>query len=284
MKFRIILSVFLFTIVLANDLQGQSDEWTRNFPKKIEKVDSFPEKEKLWVFVMAGQSNMAGRGLVEPEDTIANPRIIALNNKGEWIKAKEPLHLYQPKLTGLDMGISFASELLKKVDKDVAIALVPIAMGGSSIDYWLNDKEFHGVNLLTNLEKKVQLALDKGSLKGILWHQGESDAFLEKIPGYEDKLEILFQFFRSYSEKESLPIVCGELGSFSPDKERNILWGMINRKIEEVAHQDPNLILVRTGDLKAKSDNVHFNAQSQRTLGIRYAKAYLQLIDLNSKT
>ncbi|MGB7843140.1 MAG: sialate O-acetylesterase, partial [Salinimicrobium sp.] len=124
---------------------------------------------------------------------------------------------------------------------------------------------------------------EKGSLKGILWHQGESDAFLEKIPGYEDKLKTLFQFFRSYPEKENLPIVCGELGSFSTGRERNILWEMINSKIEEVEHLDPNLILVRTEDLKAKSDNVHFNAQSQRTLGIRYAKAYLQLIDSNSK-
>jgi hypothetical protein len=26
-------------------------------------------KENVWVFIMAGQSNMAGRGIVEPEKT-----------------------------------------------------------------------------------------------------------------------------------------------------------------------------------------------------------------------
>jgi len=39
-----------------------------------------PAKKKVWVFVMAGQSNMAGRGQVEPEDTVANERILAINN------------------------------------------------------------------------------------------------------------------------------------------------------------------------------------------------------------
>lgn len=282
MKFsKIILSIFLLTAVWVHDLQGQSDERTKNFPKEIKKVDSFPQKENLWVFVMAGQSNMAGRGLVEPEDTLSTPRTIALNHNGEWIEAKEPLHLYQPELTGLDMGTSFANELLKNVDKDITIALVPVAMGGSSVDYWLNDKEFHGVNLLSNFKKKLRLAQEKGTLKGILWHQGESDAFLEKIPGYEGKLLTLFHFFRSYSTIENLPIVCGELGSFSLDKEKK--WEMINKKIEEVTYQYPNLTLVNTGDLKAKSDNVHFNGQSQRILGIRYAQAYLHLISSNSK-
>ncbi|MEQ8808135.1 MAG: sialate O-acetylesterase, partial [Imperialibacter sp.] len=33
-------------------------------------------KPQTWVFVMAGQSNMAGRGIVEPQDTVTNPRIL----------------------------------------------------------------------------------------------------------------------------------------------------------------------------------------------------------------
>lgn len=268
---------------MGSDLQGQNDVRTKNFPTTSKKIDSFPDKKNLWVFVMAGQSNMAGRGFVQAGDTLSNPRIIAMNTDGQWIEGKAPLHKYQPQVTGLGMGMSFAKELLKNVDKNVTIALVPLAMGGSSIDSWLNDKEFRGIKLSGNFKSKIRLALEKGTLKGILWHQGESDAFLEKIPYYEDKLETLYQFFRQYAQQEDLPIISGELGAFPSDSERNILWQMINEKIEKLALKDPNLILVRTDDLKAKSDNVHFNAHSQRVLGTRYAKAYQHLISQTKK-
>ena len=283
MKVKRIVSSFLILLFIGSDLQGQNDVRTKNFHTTFKKIDSFPDKKNLWVFVMAGQSNMAGRGIIQAGDTLSNPRIIAMNTNGQWIEAKAPLHNYQPQVTGLDMGMSFAKELLKNVDKNVTIALVPLAMGGSSIDYWLNDKEFNGIKLSSNFKSKIRLALEKGTLKGILWHQGESDAFLEKIPNYEDNLETLFQFFRQYSQQEDLPIISGELGAFSCDSERKILWQMINEKIERVALKDPNLILVRTDDLKAKSDNIHFNAPSQRVLGIRYAKAYQHLISQNKK-
>ena len=46
--------------------------------------------EKVWVFILAGQSNMAGRGKIEAEDTISAPRILTINDKGDIIPAKEP--------------------------------------------------------------------------------------------------------------------------------------------------------------------------------------------------
>ncbi|MBK8280134.1 MAG: hypothetical protein IPK94_08490 [Saprospiraceae bacterium] len=39
---------------------------------------------------MAGQSNMAGRGLLEPEDTIPDPRIFTLDVSDHWVQAKSP--------------------------------------------------------------------------------------------------------------------------------------------------------------------------------------------------
>jgi len=61
------------------------------------------DKKKTWVFILAGQSNMAGRGVVEAEDTITHPRIKTIDKNGNIILAKEPLHFYEPTMAGLDM-------------------------------------------------------------------------------------------------------------------------------------------------------------------------------------
>lgn len=80
--------------------------WTKNFPKSTVYVNSTPKKENLWVFVMAGQSNMAGRGFVEPMDTIQSKRILTINKNNQIIQAKEPLSIYEPAFIGLDCGLS----------------------------------------------------------------------------------------------------------------------------------------------------------------------------------
>lgn len=254
-----------------------------NFPKQTLYVKSFPPKKNVWVFIMAGQSNMAGRALVEPQDTISNPRVISINKDNQWVFAKEPLHFYQPKLTGLDCGMSFAKDLLPHLKKKTVIVLLPCAVGGSSISYWLNDSTFNGVHLKSSFEEKVDLAKKIGVIKGIIWHQGESDAFDNKIPVYGENLKELFSFFRSYIGNEKLPIVLGELGTYTKKEEMRENWAKITEIIREEAASDKYCALVHTGDLKPKEDFIHFDSSSQRTLGKRYAEAYLKLTGKGAK-
>lgn len=72
--------IFLF---MMSDLQSQDDVRTKNFATTSKKTDSFPDNKNLWVFVRAGLPNMAGRGLVQAEDTLPNPRIIAMDANGD---------------------------------------------------------------------------------------------------------------------------------------------------------------------------------------------------------
>ena len=53
---------------------------------------SLPDSTKLDLFLLVGQSNMAGRGKVEPADQIINPRIWVLNQEQKWSPAVDPLH------------------------------------------------------------------------------------------------------------------------------------------------------------------------------------------------
>jgi len=244
------------------------------FPKTEIKVDKLPDKENIWVFLLAGQSNMAGRGLVEPQDTIPSDRVLSLNKNGEIIIAKEPLHFYEPYLTGLDCGLSFGKELIRHIPDSISILMIPTAVGGTSISQWLGDSTFRDVQLFKNFTKKMNIGRNYGTIKGVLWHQGESDATNPKdIEFYKDRLSELLSKFRETIDIENMPIIIGELGSFSKNFDN---WKRINNQVELYVLTDSNSSIVKTSDLKDKGDKVHFNSQSQRILGKRFANEYIK--------
>src|SRR4026209_1101370 len=114
------ISILLAIVFSASCNQKIVVERTTYFPKRIEAMREIPKKENVWVFIMAGQSNMAGRGIVEPEDTVSNKRILSIDKNGELILAKEPLHWYEPERTGLDCGLSFGKTIIKKIPDSIS--------------------------------------------------------------------------------------------------------------------------------------------------------------------
>ena len=269
---RVILLAIIFSVSCS---RKTAVERTTYFPKQIDVMPKKENKENIWIFIMAGQSNMAGRGIVEKEDTIPDKRILSINKDGQLINAKEPLHFYEPTLTGLDCGLSFAKSLIKKIPDKVSILIIPTAVGGSSISQWLNDSVHRNVKLLSNFFAKVEIAKQNGVIKGILWHQGESDANENDIPLYKQRLGLLFSKFRAAVGNNDLPIMLGELGSFS-DNPAN--FNLLNKQMHEYATEDKNCSVISTKDLKDKGDHLHFNSKGQRAMGKRFAKAYLKFL------
>jgi hypothetical protein len=262
----------LFLILFLS--ASQKDPRSEFFPKVEEKPEAIPSKENLWVFILAGQSNMAGRGKVEPLDTIPDPRILTINKTGELILAKEPLHFYEPTLTGLDCGVSFGKELLKYIPDSVSILLIPTAVGGSAIQQWISDETYRNVPLFSNFKEKTAIGKQYGTVKAILWHQGESDSSSsETIEKYDSQLGVLFGMFRAEVGNPTLSICFGRLGSFSKTDES---WQAINSKMEDYQKTDPFSYLIQTKDLNHKGDFIHFDSNGQRAMGISYAKAFLQ--------
>ena len=262
--------------MLVMGITGYSQtERTLNFPTTHPYPQSMPARNKVWIFILAGQSNMAGRGVVEPQDTIPNDRILAINSRNEIVVAKEPLHFYEPDLTGLDCGMAFARRLLEDVDQDIFVLLVPVAVGGSSSHQWLGDSVHRSVQLMTNFQHRVAAVEKYGTIKGILWHQGESDTNDQSIPGYGDRLGKIFGDFRRYCHNPNLPVVIGKLGSFSRNQVR---WDAINTAIQNYASLDKDAWVVETADLRAKDDRIHFNSEGQRTMGSRMADTFLKSI------
>lgn len=267
------LLVLLISILFFACSKKIAVERTTYFPKRTEALIEKSNKQNVWIFILAGQSNMAGRGQVEPQDTIPNKRILSINKDGQLVFAKEPLHWYEPERTGLDCGYSFGKTIIKHTPDSISVLIIPTAIGGSSISQWLGDSLYRNVKLFSNFLSKVELAKQYGIVKAILWHQGESDANDRDIPLYKERLQILFTKFRSAIGNDNLPVLMGELGSFSKDKEH---FSLINESIHNYSATDRNSSVILTADLKHKGDSLHFNSAGQRTMGKRFAEAYLK--------
>jgi len=189
--------VFLMLSPLVYKIFGYKDETEQI----TQKQDLLPAKENLWVFIMAG------RGKIEVQDMFTNKRILTINENNNWIIACEPLHFYEQNRAGLDCGMSFARRLLKDIPDSVNIAMIPCAVGGSSVFEWLGDSLHGNVRLLCNFRWKVDLAREKGVIKGILWHQGERNANAADIPLYKDAMKELLFIFREIAEDDHLPVI-----------------------------------------------------------------------------
>jgi hypothetical protein len=259
--------LFLLCALPVSTLLAQSSSVA---PKERRVVEPPKTKAKFHLFLLAGQSNMAGRGFVEPVDTIGDPRILRFNRDGEWEIAKDPIH-FDKDMAGVGPGLSFAKQLLKK-DSSIVIGLIPSAAGGSSIDNWLYDKYWEQTQSFpwNQMLIRTKLALTKGVLKGILWHQGEADAGGDKLKAYPEKLVLLVEKFRKVFHSPSLPFVAGELPSFNKSAPA------FNAMLKETAKQIKFFAVVAGDGLTANPDGIHIDAESERVFGRRYAEQMIK--------
>lgn len=235
-----------------------------------------PAKKNFHLFLLAGQSNMAGRGKIDKNDNKPHPRVVMLTKNGDWKPAVDPLHFDKP-VAGVGLGRSFANLLADK-DESIMIGLIPAACGGSPISIW----EPGGYHKQTKSHpyddavKRTKIAMQQGVLKGILWHQGESDSKPGTAEVYQQKLTELIARFRKEFAAPELPFIIGQLGQFEKKP-----WTDA-RKTVDAAHQsiaadDSHVGFVSSKELTPRSDNVHFDAKSLREFGKRYASLYLKL-------
>uniref|UniRef100_A0A7S1T517 Sialate O-acetylesterase domain-containing protein n=1 Tax=Tetraselmis chuii TaxID=63592 RepID=A0A7S1T517_9CHLO len=178
------------------------------------------DTEPLDVFILGGQSNMAGRGgviqtktgkawdgVLPPSCEPAPGQILKFNGAGKWEDAQEPLHIDidTTKVCGVGPGLAFANEL-RNMGYTNRIGLVPCAIGGTRVDLWED-----GGKLFTNMVHRAFAALAErpnSRLCGLLWFQGESDAdTIERATTYGKKSERLLSSFRTAFNAPNLPIV-----------------------------------------------------------------------------
>ena len=226
-------------------------------------AESNKPPQNLHLYLLVGGSNMAGRAEIPEDAKGVLERCYLLNEKNEWEPASNPLNRHSPIKDDLAMqrlgpGYSFARKMLER-DKTISIGLIVNASGETKIEEWLGKSK-----LYWSARKRAKEAIKHGTLKGILWHHGESDQ--AQADGYLGKLQTIIGNLRADLNSPSLPFVAGQIAKD----------GVINAEIAKLTNATHCAAFVSSKDLTT-SDGTHFDAKSQLLLGERYAEAMIAL-------
>jgi len=258
-------------------------------PTTLAVEDSIPEElqGKLSLFILAGQSNMSGRGEVPESGQNRNSRVFVFGNDYHWKIAEEPIDdpseqvdkVSEDPDAGFGPGLAFATSLIER-RPDMAIGLIPCASGGSSIYQWrrsLSKNTLYGSCL-----KRAHAASTMGDVAGILFFQGEADAIAPELyqetvllpDEWGDSFRALVNNWRQDLNSPELPVVFAQIGTnTAPDVFVN--WATV--KEQQGSVEMPFCGMITTDDLALK-DGVHFTSESYQIIGGRFAEAALSLI------
>lgn len=254
-------------------------------------------KDDLYVYLCIGQSNMVGAvhtAHPEAQDSVISDRFINLSavddvdrQLGEWRPALPPLCRYGTGICPVDY---FGRKLLEYLPEEKKVGVINVAVDGTAIrifdkdqfqgycdsiqpDWMNNEVNFYDRNPYARLIDMAKKAQEEGTIKGILIHQGCTDAYsdvwiktVNKI--YNDILTDL------NLQAENVPLLVGEvIGS-----DQNGVCQHANPTIDRVHDFIPTAYTISSRGCEAGMDHLHFSAEGYRRLGTRYGIKMLQLM------
>ena len=234
------------------------------------------QDQNFHLYLLIGQSNMAGRGEIESQDKEIHPRVFTLDKECNWAPGIDPLHFDKPSIAGVGPGLTFG-KMIADHNPSARIGLIPCAAGGSPITVWKLGVHWEQTknNPYDDAIERTKIALQDGVLKGILWHQGESDSNQNDAKLYEDRLAALIETLRMDLDTPDVTFIVATLGDFFV--EDHLEGEIINEAFRRIPQRVKNTVCVDSSGLGHKGDDVHFSAKAERELGRRYAEAMLRL-------
>lgn len=221
------------------------------------------EVAKDRVFVLAGQSNMQGRGASAdlPEHLRQQPKNVRFYTHGRESKLAK-YHYFGPE-------INFAHLIANTFPNDNVI-IIKSAASGSSITEWLPNKPLYNA-----LIRQVKFVVDpaKTDIQGIVWMQGETDAKNAKLAkDYQSNLKSLIDQLRNDLNAENTMFLIGRI---TQPNANFPLEETVRNAQNEVDKNNPNTIIVPTDGIGKLYDNVHYNSEGLIELGRRFALAFV---------
>jgi len=244
------------------------------------------------IYLMVGQSNMEGAAPIQAQDRTTNPRVMVLQDEncpqqtatkyGQWRVAAPPLI----RCSGLGPGDNFGKIMAENSAQEVTIGLVGAAHGGQKIEYFLKNCGVYnactptfgttpnglrgGYAWLIDLARKAQ---QRGVIKGIIFHQGESNT---GDPAWPGRVNQLVTDLRKDLGIGNVPFIAGELPYPACCASHNTL----NRQLPSVIS---NAHVVTAEGLNI-FDQYHWDSAGVREMGRRYANKMLEHVDTRSNS
>lgn len=249
----------------------------------------------FYIFLCFGQSNMEGGGKIEEQDRVVDPRFQALADfdvpsrdwkKGQWYPAIPPL---TRRTRGISLVDSFGKTMIANLPKNIRVGVVKVGVSGTKIELWDKDsyREYlatadawkvkladeYGGNPYAYLVELAKIAQQDGVIKGILLHQGESDAEDKDWP---KKVKVVYDnLMKDLNLKpESVPLLAGEVVNADQGGEK----ASANEIMKRLAETLPNSYVISSAGLPCNPDHLHFTAEGYRQFGKRYAEKLLSLL------
>lgn len=223
------------------------------------------DRDAFHLIVLMGQSNMAGSGVPVPtayDEPL--PRVLTLAPDGSWQPTRVPF------TAGLGPGQVFARHYAR-LHPGATVGLIPCARGSRGIaELAKGGVDRDGARNYDVAVARIAAAMRQGTVKAVLWHQGETDA---GDAGYVDRLAGLAADLRADLGLPEVPFIAGQLC-------RALEWYEgFNRRILRAAQAIPRCAVVGSEGLRDGGDKVHFSGFSVEALGARYLMAYLRLAE-----
>lgn len=237
------------------------------------------EEEPLQVFILAGQSNMAGTSakfIDKLPAEMQKPQENALFAEF-WGDKFLPM---MPK-NNIGPEVSFGFEMAKSLKSK--IAMIKLAVSGSSLEKDWNPNEYDkekniGVmyKRLIDYVKGLQVKHKKIKIVGMIWMQGESDSryHAKTMEQYKTKLETLIDNCRKEFNSPEMLFVCGRVNPPGWPFQKNVREAQESVKKKGYAWIDCD-------DLELGEDKLHFTVKGQVELGKKFAHSMLALMGKN---
>ena len=237
------------------------------------------------LFLIIGQSNASGRDdNFDPNGLdLPSPDVLLFDDNETFVEATQPLNQFSTVRNNQTQGVNLGLEFGKEINNLVGgqINLVVNARGGTRVAQWRRDND---AGYFNEALARVQAAQEECdcTLEGILWHQGEGNVDSDDgtfTNSYFSSLGNIVMEFREELGNDDIPFIVGQL---APDQFRfeafNEALTMVSDPASEFEVEDVDWVSsegLSTIDPLTSTDPdadlTHFNAESVREFGRRYA-------------
>lgn len=244
------------------------------------------------IYLAFGQSNMEGQGNIEQQDKSVDKRFQMMatvdncngRKLGTWNDAIPPLANCSGKLGPADY---FGRTMVEKTPEGIKIGVIVVAVAGCDIGLFSKDNyrnytggqswytvrvNAYGGNPYGRMIEMAKKAQEDGVIKGIIFHQGETNSGDGNWPGNVKK--VYDNIISDLGLGDNIPFLAGEVlrsGSSSG----------ANNNIAKLPQQSKNFYVVSSegfNQVLGDGQNVHFTSQEYRDFGKRYAEKMLEVL------